>query len=99
MIARAVTMFLLVAAFAVGEAAFAEIGVISPRQADERIEHSEVASEAIVSERCGGYKDDFRNHLPKADPIDFGILRGTDKHPAEAKVSLARSRGSAETVQ
>lgn len=57
----------------------AEIGVISPADAQKLIEHSDASQRPIVLDTRGGYKDYFRGHLPTAHHLNFDTLRGTDK--------------------
>jgi len=58
----------------------AEIGLISPAAAHRLIEASQSNSSAkiVVIDTRGGYKDYFRNHLPRAHHLNFDTLRGTD---------------------
>lgn len=67
---------LALAAFA--GAARAEIGIISPEEANELIEAKDPAERPIVLDTRGGYKDYFRGHLPTAHHLNFDTLRGTD---------------------
>jgi thiosulfate/3-mercaptopyruvate sulfurtransferase len=57
----------------------AEIGLISPAEARQLIEHPEPAKRPIVLDTRGGYKDYFRGHLPTAHHLNFDTLRGTDR--------------------
>lgn len=57
----------------------AEIGIISPAEANRLIEASDPADRPIVLDTRGGYKDYFRGHLPLAHHINFDTLRGTDR--------------------
>ena len=59
-------------------AAFAEIGVISPQKAKALIEQADASKRPVVLDTRGGYKDYFRGHLPTAHHINFDTLRGTD---------------------
>jgi thiosulfate/3-mercaptopyruvate sulfurtransferase len=52
----------------------ADIGIISPEEANDLIEREE----PIVIDTRGGYKDYFRGHLPTAHHLNFDTLRGTD---------------------
>lgn len=61
-----------------GNAAFAEIGIISPVEARQLIERSDASQRPIVLDTRGGYKDYFRGHLPTAHHLNFDTLRGTD---------------------
>jgi thiosulfate/3-mercaptopyruvate sulfurtransferase len=61
-----------------GGAARAEIGIISPAEADKLITAAEPAKRPIVLDTRGGYKDYFRGHLPTAHHLNFDTLRGTD---------------------
>lgn len=54
----------------------AEIGIISPVEANQLIQASN--TKPIVLDTRGGYKDYFRGHLPTAHHINFDTLRGTD---------------------
>lgn len=58
----------------------AEIGLISPAAAHRLIETSQsnLGSKIVVIDTRGGYKDYFRNHLPRAHHLNFDTLRGTD---------------------
>ena len=56
----------------------AEIGVISPKDAQALIEQEDASKRPIVLDTRGGYKDYFRGHLPTAHHINFDTLRGTD---------------------
>jgi thiosulfate/3-mercaptopyruvate sulfurtransferase len=72
---------LLLIAFAIavsGNAARADIGIISPAEAQKLIEATDPAKRPIVLDTRGGYKDYFRGHLPTAHHINFDTLRGTD---------------------
>ena len=62
-----------------GNAALAEIGVISPKDAQSLIEQPDATKRPIVLDTRGGYKDYFRGHLPTAHHINFDTLRGTDQ--------------------
>ncbi len=57
----------------------ADIGIISPVEANKLIENADPAKRPIVLDTRGGYKDYFRGHLPTAHHINFDTLRGTDK--------------------
>jgi len=59
-------------------AARAEIGIISPAEANKLIESADPAKRPLVLDTRGGYKDYFRGHLPTAHHINFDTLRGTD---------------------
>jgi thiosulfate/3-mercaptopyruvate sulfurtransferase len=56
----------------------AEIGIISPVEAEKLIKSAEAAKVPVVLDTRGGYKDYFRGHLPTAHHINFDTLRGTD---------------------
>lgn len=56
----------------------AEIGIISPADANKLIEAKDPAQRPIVLDTRGGYKDYFRGHLPTAHHLNFDTLRGTD---------------------
>jgi thiosulfate/3-mercaptopyruvate sulfurtransferase len=56
----------------------AEIGLISPSEANQLIQAADPAKRPIVLDTRGGYKDYFRGHLPTAHHINFDTLRGTD---------------------
>jgi thiosulfate/3-mercaptopyruvate sulfurtransferase len=57
----------------------AEIGIISPEDAQKLIENPDAKKRPIVLDTRGGYKDYFRGHLPFAHHLSFDTLRGTDK--------------------
>jgi len=57
----------------------AEIGIISPAEANRLIEASDPADRPLVLDTRGGYKDYFRGHLPLAHHLNFDTLRGTDR--------------------
>ena len=59
-------------------AAQAQIGIISPAEANRLIESSDPARKPLVFDTRGGYKDYFRGHLPTAHHLNFDTLRGTD---------------------
>ena len=61
-----------------GNAATAQIGIISPADARQLIESSDVGKRPVVLDTRGGYKDYFRGHLPTAHHLNFDTLRGTD---------------------
>jgi thiosulfate/3-mercaptopyruvate sulfurtransferase len=61
-----------------GNAARADIGIISPAEAKQLIEAADAAKRPIVLDTRGGYKDYFRGHLPTAHHLNFDTLRGTD---------------------
>ncbi len=61
-----------------GTAARAEIGIISPVEAQQLIKTSDASKKPIVLDTRGGYKDYFRGHIPTAHHINFDTLRGTD---------------------
>lgn len=69
----------LFACAAFSNAAFADIGVLSPIEAKKLIEHSDPAKRPVVLDTRGGYKDYFRGHLPTAHHLEFDTLRGTDQ--------------------
>lgn len=58
---------------------FAEIGVISPADANRLIETSPADNKPVVIDTRGGYKDYFRGHVPTAHHLNFDTLRGTDR--------------------
>jgi thiosulfate/3-mercaptopyruvate sulfurtransferase len=71
----------LVAAIALllfGNAARADIGIISPADAKRLMNAADPAKRPIVLDTRGGYKDYFRGHLPTAHHLNFDTLRGTD---------------------
>ena len=57
----------------------ADIGVISPAEANALIENPDPAKRPLVLDTRGGYKDYFRGHLPTAHHLNFDTLRGTDR--------------------
>ncbi len=62
-----------------GNAARAEIGIISPAEAARLIEAAPPGKRPVVLDTRGGYKDYFRGHLPTAHHLNFDTLRGTDR--------------------
>ena len=69
-----------VAAFVcAGAPARADIGILTPAQARQLIQHPEPARRPVVFDTRGGYKDYFRGHLPTAQHLAFDTLRGTDQ--------------------
>lgn len=60
------------------QSARAEIGIISPAEANKLIESKDASQRPIVLDTRGGYKDYFRSHLPTAHHLNFDTLRGTD---------------------
>lgn len=58
--------------------ALAEIGIISPAEANRLIESADAGRRPVVLDTRGGYKDYFRGHLPAAHHLNFDTLRGTD---------------------
>ena len=56
----------------------ADIGIISPSNAQKLIENPDVSKRPVVLDTRGGYKDYFRGHLPTAHHLEFDTLRGTD---------------------
>ena len=62
----------------VANTAAADIGIISPVEADRLIQSTDEARRPVVIDTRGGYKDYFRGHLPKAQHLNFDTLRGTD---------------------
>ena len=62
-----------------GSTVRAEIGIISPAEANKLIETSDASHKPIVLDTRGGYKDYFRGHLPTAHHLNFDTLRGTDQ--------------------
>jgi thiosulfate/3-mercaptopyruvate sulfurtransferase len=80
-VAPLVRMKLVAAAIAMtwfGSAARADIGIISPAEANKLIEAADPAKRPVVLDTRGGYKDYFRGHLPTAHHLNFDTLRGTD---------------------
>ena len=63
----------------VGSTSQAEIGIISPIDAQRLIATSEALKKPIVIDTRGGYKDYFRGHIPTAHHLNFDTLRGTDQ--------------------
>lgn len=63
---------------AVIPAARADIGIITPAEANKLLE-AEEAKRPVVLDTRGGYKDYFRGHLPNAHHLNFDTLRGTDR--------------------
>ena len=61
-----------------GSTARAEIGIISPVEAQRLIASSDASKKPIVLDTRGGYKDYFRSHIPTAHHLNFDTLRGTD---------------------
>lgn len=57
----------------------AEIGIISPQEAEKLISHPDPARRPIVLDTRGEYKEYFRGHLPTAHHLNFDTLRGTDQ--------------------
>ena len=56
----------------------AQIGVISPADAQKLIQNPDPAKRPVVLDTRGGYKDYFRGHIPTAHHLNFDTLRGTD---------------------
>jgi thiosulfate/3-mercaptopyruvate sulfurtransferase len=56
----------------------AEIGIISPAEAQQWIASAE-GERPVVLDTRGGYKDYFQGHLPTAHHLNFDTLRGTDR--------------------
>jgi thiosulfate/3-mercaptopyruvate sulfurtransferase len=56
----------------------ADIGIISPSNAQKLIENPDVSKRPVVLDTRGGDKDYFRGHLPTAHHLEFDTLRGTD---------------------
>ncbi len=78
---RSLSMKLLVTAFAlllVANVARAEIGIISPADANQLIHNTDASQRPVVLDTRGGYKDYFRGHLPSAHHLNFDTLRGTE---------------------
>ena len=73
------TIALLIVLLCVGSSVRAEIGIISPADANRLIESAEAGKKPIVLDTRGGYKDYFRGHLPRAHHLNFDTLRGTDR--------------------
>ncbi len=59
--------------------AHAEIGIISPADAQQLIDSADASKRPVVLDTRGGYKDYFRGHIPTAHHINFDTLRGTDR--------------------
>src|SRR4030095_13910927 len=59
--------------------AHADIGIISPADAQKLIDNPDPARRPIVLDTRGGYKDYFRGHVPTAHHLNFDTLRGTDR--------------------
>jgi thiosulfate/3-mercaptopyruvate sulfurtransferase len=80
MTTRRVTRFgaAVAAAVLLAAAARADIGVISPAEANNLIDQTDPAKKPVVLDTRGGYKDYFRGHLPTAHHLNFDTLRGTD---------------------
>ena len=70
---------LLAALVACAPACRGDVGLISPAEAKQLIEHPDPAKRPLVLDTRGGYKDYFRGHLPTAHHINFDTLRGTDR--------------------
>lgn len=62
----------------VGNIVRAEIGIISPAEANKLIEATDISKRPVVIDTRGGYKDYFRGHIPTAHHLNFDTLRGTD---------------------
>jgi thiosulfate/3-mercaptopyruvate sulfurtransferase len=58
---------------------YADIGLISPKDAQSLINHPDATKRPVVLDTRGGYKDYFRGHLPSAHHLNFDTLRGTDQ--------------------
>jgi thiosulfate/3-mercaptopyruvate sulfurtransferase len=71
-----ILLFLTIAAASIS--ARAEIGTISPMEAQKLIQNADPAKRPVVLDTRGGYKDYFRGHLPTAHHLEFDTLRGTD---------------------
>ena len=71
-------IFAAVILLLIGTAVRAEIGIISPADAQRLIEHSDASARPIVLDTRGGYKEYFQGHLPTAHQLNFDTLRGTD---------------------
>lgn len=78
---RLVLLVLLVilASVLVSRETQAEIGLISPEEAQQWIARPEAARRPVVLDTRGGYKDYFQGHLPTAHHLNFDTLRGTDR--------------------
>lgn len=61
-----------------GRVAQADIGLITPQEAQRLIEDTDIRKKPVVLDTRGGYKDYFRGHLPRAHHLNFDTLRGTD---------------------
>ena len=66
------------ACFVFGSVVNADIGVISPEDAQRLIASPDASRRPVVLDTRGGYKDYFRGHIPTAHHINFDTLRGTD---------------------
>jgi thiosulfate/3-mercaptopyruvate sulfurtransferase len=73
------TFVALFASLFLGQSLQADIGIISPAQANKLLQDPDPSTRPIVLDTRGGYKDYFRGHLPSAHHINFDTLRGTDK--------------------
>lgn len=71
-------LLIFCAVIGLGNVAQAQIGIISPVEANALIESADPAKRPIVLDTRGGYKDYFRGHIPTAHHINFDTLRGTD---------------------
>lgn len=58
---------------------YAEIGIVTPDEANRMICAAEQTQVPVVLDTRGGYKDYFRGHLPTAHHLNFDTLRGTDQ--------------------
>lgn len=73
------TTLILLAVLLTSSAVSAEIGIISPQDAQRLMEAPDVSKRPLVIDTRGGYKDYFRGHLPTAHHLNFDTLRGTDR--------------------
>ena len=69
---------LFLALLIAGSISAADIGVISPADAQALLETKDSSKLPVVLDTRGGYKDYFRAHLPRAHHLNFDTLRGTD---------------------
>jgi thiosulfate/3-mercaptopyruvate sulfurtransferase len=78
---------------------YADIGIISPEEANAALQQADATTGPLVLDTRGGYKDYFRGHLPRAHHINFDTLRGTDHGvpvqylPDELTIALLRRAG------
>ena len=60
-------------------ALWADIGIISPEEAQKLVTAPDAKKKLVILDTRGGYKDYFRGHIQGAHHINFDTLRGTDK--------------------